>query len=348
MAIGGDPMLESFAASLRAETERALEERGQDTQFPGVEALRRAGASSTMNQPVSSSLPSSSALQVEVPPLLSSDPVLAQFCSELRQSTERALQGSQAKVSSPILPRRTRSRWASVAGIAACAAMAVLLVNLPEVVQFGQTVQSQVASLAPWNKNKVLEQSGVARDRRRRSAGSVQHAPEMTVAKKSVVVPDSLPLLDEALSGSTSTSVSTLAKAQVAQAGPDLAPKKLSDAVLMRQAHRLWKQGKTKRAQRLLRRVAYRSSDRDAAQAAFADLFSIGRQLGGRSVLVKEWNRYLKSFPKGRYAQDAWAGRCLAFEGGDRARACWREYVQRFPRGVYARKAKKSLDGDPR
>lgn len=295
MAISGDPVLELFAASLREETERALE--GQ------------------------------------VPSLAVADPALAQFCSDLRESTELELQGSASLSIPPRAPRKRRL-WASAAGLAAAAAMALLVVNLPGVGHLSQKIQGELASMAPWNKGEQKEQKRLARSRDR-----VSPAPRVNSSPEQTRVDIESPALDEALE--TQEPVALPKQAEVSPVAP--APKKLSDAALMRQAHALWKKGKTKRAQRLFRRVAYRSPDRDVAQEAFADLFSIGRQLGGLSVLRQEWSRYLKTFPNGRYVQDAMAGQCSSSPKPAIERGCWSRYLKRFPRGMYARKAKKVL-----
>lgn len=310
MAIGNDPVLEFFASSLRQETEREL--------------LRCEDVGESQG--------------VEVPVLSSADPILADFCAELRASTEYQLRRAVAQVPELDHRARRRRRWVPMTGIAATAAMVIVLVmvDLPSLVQNGRSLSTQVASMAPWNKEESTESGGMASVHRRstRKVTSPAVGPSNAVSTgmgtENRVLEEPVTKIDEAPIPE--------------RAATDLAPKKLSDDVLMRQAHRYWKQGKIKRAQRIFRRVAYHSSDRDIAQSAFADLFSIGRQLGGRSVLVQEWNRYLKKFPMGRYAQDALAGRCLAKADTEQESACWKRYLGRFPRGVYARKAKKSMD----
>lgn len=351
-------MLELFTASLRAETEeelragdgrggRFLELMGEGHDF--AEALPFEGASheaperQSMTRKDPASLSRSQDFQFAS--LSSSDPVLAQFCSALRESTEIALEASPQRVNrSKARSRRHLSRWAPTAGLAAVAAVALLLVGIPEVIHFGQKLQGQVASMAPWNEDKVVETRAVTKVSRRKLVSSTQvsRSQGLEPAQDEDLGEDNT-RLDESVPSSQEGLRSELEGAEISGGALVPSPKKLSDRVLMRQAHTLWRAGKTRRAQRLFRRVAYRSSNRDSAQAAYADLFSIGRQLGGRSVLVKEWSRYLKKFPQGRYAQDALAGLCLVKEDRQVQKECWNKYLERFPRGVYARKARKIL-----
>lgn len=349
MAMQGDSVLELFAASLRAETEQELLRCPADSH--GVrfdEMLRqRDGSLATHDESMASpgaSVPTlslSGGQGAELPLLSLADPALAQFCSDLRASTELALEASKPAKTKLARRRKRRSPWAPVAAFAAAAAMAMILIEVPGVAQLGQSLQGQVASLASWNKEQASEPDGVATSRRNRASKGDRSLDPVVPAQALAVGADEASLEEDLVPDTGPAEVVSVEHMDVP------VPKKPSDASLMRQAHALWKKGKNKRAQRLFRRVAYRSSNRDSAQAAFADLFSIGRQLGGRSVLKREWTRYLKKFPKGRYAQDAQAGLCSMSENDAGGRACWSIYLQRFPKGVYARKAKKILGSNP-
>lgn len=315
MAIGTDPSLEPFIASLRQEIETDL----------------------AQHQSSASQLHAAA-----MPPLEQADPELAQYCEELRACTEAQL-GAQPQRAAP-LPRRRRRVAAIGTFMAAAAALAVVVLSAKgDIAGFGRSLPQSLASLAAWTQT---------------SDDAAQHAIEVrrtqthrTSTAASTPVPnlehseEPQDPLDEDLSAQpTPTTPPPTVAPPPAQPPPRT--KKISDAQWLARAQQLWKQGKIAKAQRMYRRIAYRSPDRDAAQAAFADLFSIGRQLGGRSVLVKEWRVYLKKYPKGRYAQDALAGTCAAHEDHDASQSCWKRYLKRFPQGSYAKKARRSLESD--
>lgn len=275
----------------------------------------------------------------QLPSLQQFDPELELFCAALRDSTNAQLaSGSSQPLAVPVPPRRTRRSAGRIAGGVAMAAAAMLIFSLTGTggfVQMGEGISKKISAMAPWNKRDSLEDKRVVEAARGTSGRLARRALEKT---ESIVEQSTDAVLDEELEAKD---VRTEAFETIQAPQPQTRPQP-SDKYLMRQGHKLWKEGKLKRAQRLIRRVAYRSPDRDAAQSAFADLFSIARQLGGRSNLLREWSRYLKKFPKGRYAQDALAGQCLAKVQKDSASRCWTRYLERFPRGSYARKAKQA------
>lgn len=324
-----DPELEAFVSSLRAETEAEL----------GIQS--RARDDDASNERWTS--------------VAAADPHLAMFSQALARETQQSI-ASTSKAPAAVVDlasRRKRRRMVPLAMVAAAAVLAFSLTDLGTIAEFGQGVREQVASMAPWNRgverNHERVQATRAMKRNRFEASAKENRLSETIAAPnpeanldtSSLTPQ-VPLLEN------STAAETIEDPSRRKASTKKPSKRgLSDQALMHKAHRLWKGGDALAAQRLLRKVAYRSSNGELAQDAFADLFSIGRELGGRAILVKEWNRYLKRYPDGRFAQDAMAGRCLSSDADDKASQCWKLYLKQFPKGRYARKAKRSLQETP-
>lgn len=324
-----DPALEAFVSSLRAETEAEL----------GLQS--RAQDADSSNETWAS--------------LAAVDPQLAIFSQALASETEQSLTfaSKPSKTVVGIASRPKRRRMVPLVMVAVAAVLAFSLTDLGTIAEFGQGVREQVASMAPWNRgaerNHDRVQAARAKERSRHEASSKANRFSETIAAPNPEASiDTFPIAPQIPLIETSTAVEPVQDPpEPKKAASKPSRRVLSDQALMHKAHRLWKSGNAKAAQRLLRKVAYRSSNEALAQDAFADLFSIGREFGGRAILVKEWNRYLKRYPKGRFAQDAMAGRCLSSDANDKSSQCWKLYLKRFPKGRYARKAKRALDETP-
>ncbi len=102
------------------------------------------------------------------------------------------------------------------------------------------------------------------------------------------------------------------------------------------QAQAAWRKGQIKAAERLLNELVRVGDRQSKVELAFGDLFSIAHRRGDARAQRRYWKKYLRRFPRGRFADDARAGLCRA--GGGSA-ACWRRYLTRHPNGTHRREA---------
>lgn len=109
-------------------------------------------------------------------------------------------------------------------------------------------------------------------------------------------------------------------------------------AALEASAEQRWRAGDLAGAEQALRRIVAR--DRGGrAELAYADLFALARQRGGRRAELALWREYLGRFARGRFADDARAGICRV-EGST---ACWAAYLREHPRGSHRDEATRRL-----
>lgn len=104
-------------------------------------------------------------------------------------------------------------------------------------------------------------------------------------------------------------------------------------------ARRSWSAGDLKAAEQRLRKLIRIGGKRARVELAYGDLFTLLRQRSATHDLQRAWRRYLSTFPRGRFAEDARAGLCHASSGA-RATVCWRDYLEHHPRGAHRREAK--------
>lgn len=119
-------------------------------------------------------------------------------------------------------------------------------------------------------------------------------------------------------------------------------PARPDPQALAEQAQQRWAQGDLAAAERLLRQVIRLAPRSELAQMAYADLFALvpQKQNNARDEQLKLWRNYLRRFPHGRFADDAFAALCR----DDATDECWSGYLERFPNGSYRSEARRSLD----
>jgi hypothetical protein len=108
---------------------------------------------------------------------------------------------------------------------------------------------------------------------------------------------------------------------------------------LSERAEAKWRAGELAEAQRLYERVIARGGRRSEAELAYADLFSLVQQRGGKRRAM--WSAYLRKFPDGRFADDARAGLCRTAPEPTRE-VCWRAYLDRGG-GAYRAEAERAV-----
>ena len=108
------------------------------------------------------------------------------------------------------------------------------------------------------------------------------------------------------------------------------------------EAQGAWRLGDLKGAEKSFRRIIRRAPRGRWAQLAYGDLFNLVRQGGDPKAEVALWREYLRRYPKGPHADDAYAGTCRRSATSDRGQ-CWRSYLEAHPRGAYRQQAEAAL-----
>ncbi|HWB75730.1 MAG TPA: hypothetical protein VG755_12270, partial [Nannocystaceae bacterium] len=111
---------------------------------------------------------------------------------------------------------------------------------------------------------------------------------------------------------------------------------------LDRSARAAWQRGDLKAAEAALEQVVRAGGRSTLADIAWGDLFELARQRNDARREALLWARYLKAFPRGRYADDARAGLCRRARG-DEATACWRRYLAEHADGTWREQAKRAI-----
>jgi hypothetical protein len=106
------------------------------------------------------------------------------------------------------------------------------------------------------------------------------------------------------------------------------------------QAH--WKAGELAEAEKLFREIIRIGKRGHYVQLAYGDLFNLARDWDPKRR-QKLWNQYLRSFPKGRHADDARGGLCRLAPDAEQAR-CWERYLKDMPDGSYRHTAVRALE----
>lgn len=115
-------------------------------------------------------------------------------------------------------------------------------------------------------------------------------------------------------------------------------PPKVSLEDLEARAHARWKAGELAGAEEDLRAIIRRSGSSRRSELAYGDLFAVAFQRGGEKAQTRVWKRYLRKFPKGRFADDVEAGLCRR-ASGERRSSCWTKYLQHHPKGAHRSEA---------
>jgi hypothetical protein len=117
-------------------------------------------------------------------------------------------------------------------------------------------------------------------------------------------------------------------------------------AKLEAQARAAWQAGELARAEATYREILVIAGRTRYADLAYGDLFTLAHQRGDAAAELALWRDYLRQFPRGRFAEDAWAGSCRRSSASERA-ACWQGYLEQFPNGVHAATAARALEPTP-
>jgi hypothetical protein len=114
------------------------------------------------------------------------------------------------------------------------------------------------------------------------------------------------------------------------------------------QAERALARGDAKAADRLYAKIIAQGRRNPRVELAYAERFTIAHRLGNRSKQRKLYRAYLRTFPRGRFVDDARAGLCRTVASSKRP-ACWSEYLKSSPDGAYAAEARRgaSSGGGP-
>jgi hypothetical protein len=104
------------------------------------------------------------------------------------------------------------------------------------------------------------------------------------------------------------------------------------------EAQRLLREGDTPGAEKRFHEIIRRGKGTRYADLAYGDLFTIARRHHGPAREAELWRDYLKTYPRGRYADDATAGLCRRAPAELRSK-CWSEYLEHFPSGTYKSRA---------
>lgn len=110
------------------------------------------------------------------------------------------------------------------------------------------------------------------------------------------------------------------------------------------EAHAAWRRGDLAAAESAFRAIVTRAGRGKLADLAYGDLFTLARQKKAPAREVALWREYLRTFPRGRFADDARAGLCRRAAEGDERRACWDAYLQAMPEGAHRGQARRELE----
>lgn len=240
----------------------------------------------------------------------------------------RATADAQAEASEPpplVLPvKRGRARWVALAAATAAIAAAVVLAwgLRAQLVSPGAGAPLSGASQSAAMRTAWSEAT-LERARAPRARPSVRARPEPTPA---VLPSEPAPLERIATPPRKSSRVAERDRL----------------AELDASARAAWKRGELARAQAELEQLVRKGGRSALADIAWGDLFELARQRGDRDGELRLLRRYLKVFPRGRYAEDARAGTCRRSRG-DAAASCWRDYLAAHPQGTWREQAKSAI-----
>ncbi len=224
--------------------------------------------------------------------------------------------------------RRSGSQWTVVGW--AVAASVLLAVGAATVGIGGRQVASDSGVQAPM-LSQSLPPSQRAVDRGREPGSlALPHAPGPEEAPEET---------DEAQDPAMAERAAPPTHAPVPRVGatdPDAVSDRLT--ALDRRARAAWRAGNLARAQRLFRELTRIGGRTRHAELAFAELFALTHR-ATTAERIRLWNKYLRRFPRGKFADDARAGICRARS----AVSCWREYLRVLPHGSHRFEAERAL-----
>ncbi len=178
----------------------------------------------------------------------------------------------------------------------------------------------------------------------RRAAG-VRHVPYPDEREQDDEVSSAPRVLDEpVVNDAPVTPSSEIARAPaVEHTDDDDAPtaEERLDALDRRAQARLRK-GDRVGAEKMFRAMTRVGGKDPRIETAFGELFALSRQLRGADEQQRLWRRYLRRFPRGRYADTARAGLCRGATG-EAARSCWTKYLAQQPHGAFRKEASAAL-----
>lgn len=264
--------------------------------------------------------------------------VLAPFAAALRAELDAKI-AERRLASIPPVPLPRRGRVGLVIGLALALAAAVILV----LVRPTASVRQDADGGAQASDQNAGHTGGEAR---RAAPGSEVHEPG---PNGGVVVPvpaDSpTPVADEP------PATVAVAKPVLEDSAPAARPRTRTRPAepsagpsLEDEAQALWERGELAAAEQKLRQILTLAGRSGRAELAYGDLFALVRQLRGADGQVEVWREYLRSFPAGRFADDARAGLCLRAAAEQRGE-CWRDYLEHHPKGTHRAQAEAALAG---
>ncbi|MEM6296788.1 MAG: hypothetical protein AAGA54_36315 [Myxococcota bacterium] len=245
--------------------------------------------------------------------------------ADTRAVVERTIE-ARAELGGATVPHRwTRT---IVVGVLALAAAVVGALSLGG----GSSLRPQAEQLSPQQAGFTAIDEAARAVAERRTAPEPQTTPTLSQSAPHVETePEVEPVADvEPEAAPVSTSSPRRSKK------PDL-------GALAEAADRQWKAGDLVGARKLLETIVRRGGRSSRVEMAYADLFVMAKQSGRKAERSALFSAYLRKFPRGRFAEDARAGRCRLTGSNERA-ACWTRYLAAHPKGVYAAEAREGAD----
>lgn len=266
--------------------------------------------------------------------------VLAPFAAALRAELDAKI-AERRLASIPPVPLPRRGRVGLILGLAVALAAAVILV----LVRPTASVRQGADGGAQASDQNAGHTSGEAR--RAEPERYVRQArPDGGVVIPVPVPPDSPPPAADAPVAAVAAVAATPVPEDSAPAVRPRARTRPAEPVpgpsLEDEAQALWERGELAAAEQKLRQVLSLAGRSGRAELAYGDLFALARQLRGADGQVAVWREYLRSFPAGRFADDARAGLCLRAAAEQRGE-CWRDYLEHHPQGTHRAQAGAAL-----
>ncbi len=294
------------------------------------------------------------------------DPELGPYAAALRDTLDQQLSERRLQPTPPlrvVSSRRQRRRWLTMAGVGLAAAALLLAFGLSRDLTGLSTrlldrggLHNQAADQleSPKGRDAVPRTPARTSTRKRGARASSPASAEAILepspegAEEPAVEVDAQEDLAQAQEAAKASDASEASAAREAsetsrrarrrgargarraeEAGLDVEGR---IAALESEAQVHWRAGELRKASSKFREIIRIGGRRRSVEVAYGELFSLSRQLGGGRE--KLWRAYLKSFPRGLYAEDAKAGLCRLETGEARAR-CWEDYRARFPGGTH-------------
>ena len=254
------------------------------------------------------------------------DPELAVFADALRDEVEADVAERTLHPAAP--PASPTWRRRAVVGVAAIAALLLAVLGLgtfqPDVARID--AESAPASMAAKTVETLAEDGAWSRPEAPAVAPKDEPQPRRRVA------PEPKPAEPEPV-------VDVPETVDV----PRTRRPRISLDELENQAMAAWKANELAKAEGLFHKIIARAGRGKRAELAYADLFALAKQRGGAAAQAKVWRQYLRTFPKGRHADDARAGLCMR-ASGDAATQCWSNYLDAHPGGAHASRAQRAIE----